>query len=104
MTDLSLPHPAGALPLPLTLQLVKDLEHTGGSLFKIADMLLAKELPLGDVIRLLQTAYRTAGCVLSAQELGAYLLKQNPVMLLTDILVGLLTPLHELSAVRDETD
>lgn len=102
MTDILLPAPAGVVALPLSLQLVKDLEHAGGSLFKTADMLLSKELPLGDILRLLVVAYRAAGCVLSAEELAPYLLTQSPALLLTDILVGLLAPLHDLDAVRDE--
>ena len=62
MNDIILAAPDGDLHLRLTLGLVEDLEKTGGSLFKTADMLLQKELPLGDIVRLVKSAYRHAGC------------------------------------------
>lgn len=101
MTDILLPGPATSYPLPLTLQLVKDLEAAGGSLFKTADMLLSRELPLGDVLKLLSVAYRHAGCAIEATELDEFLLKSSPALTLTDILVGLLAPLHDLGAVTE---
>lgn len=101
MGDILLPGPETSYPLPLTLQLVKDLESAGGSLFKTADMLLAQELPQDDMIKLLAVIYRHAGCAMESALLDDFLLRSSPATTLTGVLVGLLAPLHDLGAVAE---
>ena len=98
MSEIILVTPEGALPLRLTLGLVEDLEKTGGSLFKTADMLLQKELPLGDIVRLVKAAYRHAGCKTEDTALDEFILQHSPALVLTEILTGLLTPMQEMGA------
>lgn len=95
------PVPGDKIPLRPTLQLVKNLEEAGGSLFKIADMLLQRELPLCDVITLLHVTYETAGCAESRENRAEFLLEKSPALLLTNILVAILDPLHQMGAVHE---
>jgi hypothetical protein len=95
-----LPAPSGELRLDLTLDLVEKLEDTGGSLFKTADMLVDKTLPLTDIVRLLRVAYAQAGF---DGNIAEFLLaaRTPPALLLKDILLGILAPLHRMGAVAD---
>lgn len=101
MSDILLPGLETSYPLPLTLQLVKDLETAGGSLFKVADMLLAHELPMSDTLKLLAVAYRHAGYHDDSSALESLLMRSAPETLLTSVLLGLLAPLHDLGAVTE---
>lgn len=94
------------IELSLTLRLVDVIEKQGGSLFKIADQLVAKEMPLGDIIRLLTTIYLFAGSTVSADNVADILLKRriSPAVLLSNILLAILTPLHHLGAVTESPD
>jgi hypothetical protein len=96
MNDIILTGPEGDHKLHLNLQLVKNLEDADGSLFKTADMLLQKELPLTDVLKLVAVAYRAAGCVMPEEELNVFLLQHTPALILTEILVGLLAPMRQM--------
>jgi hypothetical protein len=96
MSNIILTGPAQDHKLHLNLQLVKDLEQAGGSLFKTADMLLQRELPLTDVLNLVTVAYRAAGCGEQEEELNAFLLQRAPALILTEILVGLLAPMRQM--------
>lgn len=101
MTDITLPAPNGVYPFIPTLSLVEKMEKDTGSLFKLAEDLVQKTIPLHDVIHILQLVYRDAGCIVPADALGDYLLRQSPVpplSLLSDILLQILTPLQAAGA------
>lgn len=101
MTDITLPAPNGVYPFIPTLSLVEKMEKQSGSLFKLAENLVQKTMPLHDMIALLQLVYREAGCILPADALADYLLRRAPVpplSLLSDILLQILTPLQAAGA------
>lgn len=102
MPDILLPGPGGDYRLIPTLQLVADLENKGGSLFRVSERLLDRELGLSEVLGLLHVAYAAAGCHLSFNALGHFLMrecKRPPALILTDVLIDILTPLHAAEAV-----
>lgn len=88
-----LPLPDGSLPLRLNLALVDRLENVGGGLFAAAESLVARQLPLGSVLRLLGAAYAEAGCKLDTESLHGFLMTSEPALLLTRLLSAILSPL-----------
>ncbi len=92
--------------LPLTLHLVDAIEKQGGSLFKIADQLVAKEMPMGDIIRLLSGIYGFTGNPLPPDDVAHVLRTRGiaPAVLLSNILLAILTPLQYLGAVKEDHD
>ncbi|TAL39634.1 MAG: hypothetical protein EPN97_02095 [Alphaproteobacteria bacterium] len=97
--NFKLPGPEQDYPLHLNLDLVEALEEAGGSLLKIADDLVSRELKLSAMLPLLRIAYGRAGCTLTVEELDAFLLCRSPASLLADLLMAILTPLHAAGAV-----
>lgn len=100
----TLPLPDGHIAFMPTLQLVADLETQFGSLLKRADDLVQKNLPLSQVLEMLCTVYRAAGCDMPDDRLRTYLWRgtgQSPVALLSDILLCLLAPLQKMDALAD---
>jgi|GEM_PF-1596676 len=98
-----LPVPEGTLAFAPTLQLVERLEAENGSLLKLADDLVQKSLPLSKVLDILCLVYSHAGCGLESEALRLFLWRgmgQSPVALLSDILIDILTPLHDMDAVE----
>lgn len=93
MPHFTLPLPDGTLPLPLTLGLVDALEQTGGSLYTAAEALVARQLPLGDVLRLLDAAYKCSGCMMDDDRLQSFLMANQPATLLTRLFSAILSPL-----------
>jgi hypothetical protein len=91
-------------PLHLNLDLVEALEDAGGSLLKIADDLVSRELKISGILPLLRIAYGKAGCALTAEELDSFLLCRSPVSILADLLMAILTPLHDAGAVTPGED
>lgn len=99
-----LPGPEQDYPLHLNLDLVEALEEAGGSLLKIADDLVSRDLKLSAMLPLLRIAYGKAGCVLAPVELDSFLLCRSPASLLADLLMAILTPLHAAGAVTPGED
>ncbi|MEZ0226535.1 MAG: hypothetical protein ACAH83_18405 [Alphaproteobacteria bacterium] len=99
MNDFKLPGPDKHYPLRLNLDLVAALEDTGGSLLKIADRLVSRDLKLSEILPLLHIAYARAGCAMETGELAGFLLCRSPASLLADLLMAILTPLREAGAV-----
>jgi hypothetical protein len=97
--NFKLPGPDHDFALPLTLGLVEALEEAGGSLLKIADDLVSRELKISAILPLLRIAYGRAGCAIAAEELDRFLLRCSPVSILADLLMAILTPLQEAGAV-----
>lgn len=98
-----LPVPDGTLAFLPTLQLVERLEAEYGSLLKLADDLVQKTLPLSKVLDTLVVVYGYAACTLDDETLRLFLwrgMKQSPVALLSDILIDILTPLHDMDAIE----
>lgn len=94
---LSLPLPGGgALDMPVTLSLVEALEAKGGSVFQIADRLVAHDIGLGEIVTLVKTCYAAAGHDLAAAD---FLLMHRPAEILTDILSAIIAPLTDMGAV-----
>ena len=99
-----LPVPDGSIAFTPTLQLVAALETQYGSLLKRADDLVQKNMPLSQVLDMLCTIYRDAGCEVPPETLSAYLWRgmgQSPVTLLSDILLAILTPLQRMDALTE---
>lgn len=94
-----LPGPEQDYPLHLNLDLVEELEEAGGSLLKIADDLVSRELKISAMLPLLRIAYGRAGCALAGDTLDRFLLCRSPASLLADLLMAILTPLQEAGAV-----
>jgi hypothetical protein len=85
--------------LPLTLALVETLEQAGGGLLQLADRLLRKDLPLAAMVQVLCAAYRFAGCAQGKAALEQAVLENAPPLVLADLLLAVLTPLHAMGAV-----
>jgi hypothetical protein len=103
MEKFTLLGPDAEYALCINLDLVEKLEKKGGSLFKIADQLVQKELSMSEILQLLCVAYKAAGCETVASDLSDYLLlrsKRAPSSLLSDILVEILSPAAKLGAVK----
>lgn len=97
-----LPLPEGMLFFTPTLQLVERLEDRYGSLLKLADDLVQKTLPLSRVLNILCLVYAEAGCKLADETLRPFLWRDagpSPVALLSDILIDILAPLHDMDAI-----
>lgn len=104
MSNITLPGPSHTYHLRPTLQLVTDIETTGGNIFKIADQLVSQELGLNDILLLLTTAYKACDSDIDTHVISDYLLNDCPVapaLLLSDILVAILSPLQKMGAIED---
>ena len=101
LPQFTLPLPAGVQPLCLTLALIDTLEQTGGSLYAAAEALIARQLPLGDVLRFLTAAYRQSGCTLDEKTLHSFLMTQEPAALLTRLFSAILSPLAAVAPVQE---
>ena len=95
LTLFPLPTPEGPRHLKLDLCLVTALEAEG-SLLKTAESLAAREMKLGDIIRLLQRIYGAADIAIADE----YLLRQSPALLLAEVLLAILSPMTEMGAVQ----
>lgn len=105
MSSITLPGPLHTYHLRPTLQLVTDIETTGGNIFKIADQLVSQELGLNDILQLLTTAYKSCDKGIDAHSISDYLLNDCPIapaLLLSDILVAILSPLQKMGAIEDD--
>lgn len=96
-----LPLPDGALPLKINLALVDRMETAGGGLFAAAEALVAKQLPLGQVLRILGAAYTQAGCRMDSDNLHEFLMASEPALLLTRLMSAVLSPLADMG-ITDE--
>ncbi len=103
MPYFTLPLPGGTQPLPLTLALVDSLEQTGGCLYAAAEALIARQLPLGDILRLLTVAYKCSGCGMDDESLQSFLMASQPAVLLTRLLSAILSPLATVEAAQEVT-
>lgn len=104
MSNITLPGPQHTFHLRPTLDLVTKIEDIGGNIFKIADQLIAQELGLNDILRLLTAAYQSCDAALDAHEIADFLLNDcdvAPSLLLSDILVAILSPLQAMGAVAE---
>ncbi len=99
----TLPLPNGAQPLHLTLSLVDALEQAGGSLYAAAEKLVARQMMLGDVLRMLIAAYRHSACGMDEVALHGFLLGCQPAVLLTRLLSAVLSPLAAVDIAQDIT-
>lgn len=99
----TLPLPDGAQPLHLTLSLVDTLEQTGGSLYAVAEKLVARQMLLGDVVRMLMAAYKHSGCRMDDAAIQGFLMRCQPAVLLTRLLSAVLSPLATVDIAQDIT-
>lgn len=101
----TLPTPEGDIAFAPTLQLVEDIEAQFGSILKLADDLVQKNMPLSRALTVLCAVYSDAGCKTPQDALTQYLWRgmgQSPVALLSDILLGILAPLQQMDAMADK--
>jgi len=100
-----LPLPNGQLVFAPTLQLVERLEAEHGSLLKLADDLVQKNMPLSRVLDILCLVYSHTGCTHTKDSLREFLwrgMAPSPVALLSDILIDILTPLQSMDVFETE--
>jgi len=98
---LTLPLPAGSLPLSPTLALVEVMEAEAGSLYALAADVLAARASHGQMLRLLAAVYRHAGCALAPAALEDFLMTVNVAKTVTDILAAVLTPLSRMDIAQE---
>lgn len=97
----TLPLPGGALPVLLNLALVEALEETAGSLYALAATLLAGRAAHGDLLRLLNTVYKHAGCTMEDTARTDYLMTLPAARLTTELLAAVLTPLSRIDIAQE---
>ena len=85
--------------LKITLSLISEMEEAYGSLYKIAESLLDKSLPLSSMIGILKMLYRYAGCKIPEAELDDFFLRQPCTELLTSVLLDILEPIDRMGAI-----
>jgi hypothetical protein len=85
--------------LAFTLKLVEALESAHGSLYEVAEGLLDKSLPLSEMVDILKTLYRHAGCETEDEALGDFLLSQPCTEILITMLLEILEPVERASAL-----
>ncbi|MBI3440670.1 MAG: hypothetical protein HY052_02510 [Proteobacteria bacterium] len=93
-----LPGPEAPCPLKITLKLIAEIEHGYGSLYRLAEDLLAGTLPLTTMFDLLKICYQHAGCGVSED----FLLQQPAMELLTAVLLDILGPMERAGAATSE--
>jgi hypothetical protein len=101
MSDCILPTPDGGCSLPINLDLVEKLEKKAGSLFKLADQLVQRELTLSEILQVLEVVYGAAGILVP--DVASFLLRQStrpPAQILSEVLVHILTPAARMGAVE----
>lgn len=86
-------------PLKITLSFISETEEAYGSLYKIAESLLDKSLPLSTMIGILKIIYRHAGCKVPEAELDPFFLRQPCTELLTSVLLDILEPIDRMGAI-----
>lgn len=84
--------------LPVTLALVAALEEKTAVL-KAAEMLVARDMTLAEVLEHLRACYKLAGCDMPRAQLDAHLLQQSPALLLAEILCAVLAPACAMGAL-----
>lgn len=87
--------------LDITLALIAAIEADYVSLYRLADELLDKTLPVTEMLAVLTMLYRHAGCEAGDDALGAFLLTRASAAMLEDFLVAVLGPLE---GVQDDDD
>jgi hypothetical protein len=86
-------------PVKITLGLVADLEKKYGSLYQIAEGLIAKNMPLSTIADMLKTVYRAAGCDTEEKTLDAFLVRQPCADIFAAFLLDILSPLENMGGV-----
>ncbi|MFN7115019.1 MAG: hypothetical protein ACK4PK_11750 [Alphaproteobacteria bacterium] len=101
LSPFTLPLPEGALPVTLNLALVETMEDSAGSLYALAAALLAGDAAHGDLLRLLDSVYRHAGCTMKDAARSDYLMTLPAARLTTELLAAVLTPLARIDIARE---
>ncbi len=94
-----LPGPKRDYTLAINLTLAEKMDRQT-DIIALAGRLTAGDAAADEVFAVLKTAYQSAGCLLPADALRRYLEGQNPQGILAEILLGLLSPLMSMGAVR----
>lgn len=84
--------------LPVTLALAEALEEKT-TVLKAAELLVARDMKLAEVLEHLRACYALAGCDTPQERLDAHLLTQSPSLLLADIFCAVLAPASAMGAV-----
>jgi len=92
---ISLQGPDKVYALKPSLELIAALESEHGSLYLLADELLDKTLPLSEMVEVVQTLYRHAGCDAALDE---FLLQQPCTEILINFLLEVLGPIERAAA------
>jgi len=103
LSPFTLPLPEGALPVMLNLALVEAMEETAGSLYALAAAVLAGSAAHGDLLRLLDSVYRHAGCTMGEAARSDYLMTLPAARLTTELLAAVLTPLSRIDIAQEAT-
>ena len=90
---ISLPGPDRVFTFKPSLQLISDLESVHGSLYELAEDLLEKTLPLSEMVEVVKTLYRHAGC---DGEIDDFLLQQPCTEMLITFLLEVLGPVEKV--------
>ena len=78
-----------------------DWKKKAGSLFKLADQLVQRELSLSEILQVLEVVYTVAG--ITMPDVTSFLLRQSvrpPAQVLSEVLVHILTPAVRMGAVE----
>lgn len=96
--SITLPGIGCSYALPVTLALVAALEEKT-TVVKAAEMLVAREMTLAEMLERLRACYDLAGCDMPRAQLDAHLLAQSPALLLAEILCAVLAPASAMGAI-----
>jgi hypothetical protein len=77
--------------LKTSLKLIAEVEASYGSLYALAEDLLEKTLPLSEMVEIVKSFYRHAGC---AAPLDDFLLQQPCAEILITFLLDVLRPIE----------
>jgi hypothetical protein len=88
---MNLQGPDKTYPLKASLKLIAAVEEGYGSLHALAEDLLEKTLPLSEMIEIVKTLYRYAGCMSVDDE---FLLQQPCTEILITFLLDVLGPIE----------
>lgn len=90
---ITLQGPDKAYALKTTLKLVSAVEEGYGSLYALAEDLLEKTLPLSEMVEIVKTLYRHAGCAVPDD----FLLQQPCTEILITFLLDVLGPIERVA-------
>ena len=86
--------PDNTYTLDVSLKLIAELEAGYGSLYTLAEDLLGKTLPLSEMVEIVKSLYRHAGCDNVADD---FLLQQPCTEILITFLLDTLGPIERVA-------